>query len=734
MIQSLFDLPETTKYLNRIGAEPRSLLKAVVREEVGDYWTDISIIKFDKDGTVTVLNMANSFSPTTAEAEAIKQEFSAIDWPSNKHIDLTDKNLPSLFVDADNKDKFVFHDVNGNVVMLQVKKVQKGKKSYIPITFWSDGQYRFTEPDGLLPLYGLDKVKGQTTVIIHEGAGAAKAGQDIADGKIKYHPWEKELSNAAHVGFVGGALSPLRTDWSVLKRNGITRAYIVPDNDKAGRSAVPSIAKELRMPTFFIQFNDQWPSGFDLADEFPKNLFSKIGENRYYTGPSFREVTNPGTWMTDVIEVDDGGKKPKKISVLREHAIGQWIWAEELNLFVNSEMPDIVHSSEGLDSALLPFSDTRKTSELILGAFIGRTPKFAYNPATKGRRIISAGTSAINLYIPPDIKPADGDCTPWLDYLEYLVPNEAERYEVMKWCATLIARPDIRMHYALLMISEQTGTGKSTLGEILARLVGQFNASFPSESEISEQFNSWLARKRLVVVNEIYQGQSFKTANKLKSYITDRTVTMRMMFRDGVSIENYAHFYCCSNSSLALLIEDTDRRWYIPTLTEVKRPVEDWQKFFDWLESGGYSIIAGWAEKFGDYVMPGEPSPITDRKKQMIYESLSIGQREMFDLCESILDRDVEVALSMEDVFEWATRNISGPKYDKPREYQKIARQKGFEVWSVGTDRMSVHGKLQAIFLSPKLYNKVKKFDRQKMRDVVRDKILTVGSVLSERV
>ena len=47
-----------------------------------------------------------------------------------------------------------------------------------------------------------------------------------------------------------------------------------------------------------------------------------------------------------------------------------------------------------------------------------------------------------------------------------------ERYEVMKWCATLIARPDVRMTYAMLLISEQTGTGKSTMGEILSQLVG----------------------------------------------------------------------------------------------------------------------------------------------------------------------------------------------------------------------------------------------------------------------
>jgi len=55
-----------------------------------------------------------------------------------------------------------------------------------------------------------------------------------------------------------------------------------------------------------------------------------------------------------------------------------------------------------------------------------------------------------------------------------------DRIELMRWCATLIARPDIKMNYGVLLISETQGVGKSTLGEkILAPLIGKLNASFP---------------------------------------------------------------------------------------------------------------------------------------------------------------------------------------------------------------------------------------------------------------
>lgn len=732
-LKDLRDLPETSSYLDRINAEPRSLLKCVVMEQHGDYWQDVSVIRFEKNGEISVSALPDKYDPTDSERELIKNEFANIDWPNFKYINMSDPNLPDLYSDALPQDRFEFSDANGNVVMLQVKKVQKGQKSYIPITYWSDEEYRFAEPDGLLPLWGLDKIKEHTTAFIHEGASSARAGRAIAEGKFPEHPWALELSNAVHLGFIGGALSPLRTDWSVLKKFGITRVYIVADNDHAGRTAVPKIAKELRCPTFFIQFTDQFPTSFDMADKFPDRMFRAIGEKKYYTGPSFREVTNPATYMTDIVHVDDGTKKGKDVPVLREHAKGQWIFAEELGLFVNAEMPDIVRSPEQLDMMLMSFSDKRNTSELILSAFIGRTPKFAYNPAFKGRRVISSGTSAINLYIPPDIRPADGDATPWLEYMEYMIPDEKERYEVLRWCATLIARPEIRMTYALLLISEMTGTGKSTLGKILSRLVGPYNTSFPTESTILETFNSWIAKKRLVVVNEIYQGNSFKAANKLKTYITDETISMRLMFRDSVDIENYAHFCCFSNSLDALRMEDNDRRWYVPTLTEEKRSTKEWQVFFDWLENGGYSIIFGWAEKFEDYVIPGDRAPASKRKDEMIQESRSLSEREVLELCESINARGLEVAFSNNDLFAWATFKVKGQVYDKPLTLQRLAKEQGFTIWN-GNDRMYINGRLQPVIISPKLGERIKKLGEKEAKDYVKTRVKNPTSILEENL
>ena len=82
---------------------------------------------------------------------------------------------------------------------------EDGEKFDVPWCFFSDGQWRRREPDGLLPLWGLDKIGNGKPVMLHEGAKAAafcSVESNIAD-----HPLAAELRDYVHVGWPGGALN-----------------------------------------------------------------------------------------------------------------------------------------------------------------------------------------------------------------------------------------------------------------------------------------------------------------------------------------------------------------------------------------------------------------------------------------------------------------------------------------------------------------------------------------------
>jgi len=695
---SLTDVPSLRDYFNRIGAEPRSLKSAVVKEREGKYWRDLATIRITKDGKVTA---PADYAPTEDEAKRIAEECAGFRWPEIQTLpNLYD--VPPMVEKADPKDVFEFRDLENRIVMLQVRiETDKGERAYVPWTYWDDGQWRSCEPDGPLPLYNAHLLKKASTVFIHEGAKAARHIQRLVDGvtradrdERKAHPWGLELGGV-HVGWIGGALSPERTDWGALKKAGVERAYIVADNDKVGVSAVPKIARALRCPTFTIQFGEQFPSGFDLADAFPKDLFK--GDR--YAGPVFEECRHPATWATDQLPNPEGQGRP--ITVLRDSFREMWAYAEETDLFVCREMPWIVRNEATLNKMLTAFSHVKDTVSLVLKAYQGRSVRLCYQPDVKGTSIVAHGSSAINLHRPSLVRATPGDPKPFRDFMAYLIPNEIERHEVERWCATLIARPDVRMGYGLLIISEKQGIGKTTLGQdILAPLVGASNVSFPTQKDIASDFNEWIANKRLAIINEIYSGSSWKAYQSLKTVITDRSVMVNQKYVRQHTIDNWVHLFACSNSRRALKMEDADRRWFYPELTETPWPKAKFVAFREWLAGDGLRIIRHWADTFGDYVGPGDQAPMTARKEEMIAGSRSEAQNEAVAIAEAVRDLSKPASVALKDVVDFIKDTVPGRVFDTDYDLSRAMTDHGLAILP---QRVKVGGRNQYVLINAAL-------------------------------
>lgn len=719
-LKALTDVTSLREYFTRIGAEPRSLRTAVVKEVSGKYWRDLAVIKVAQTGAI---DAPAAYAPTEAEASAIMEECAKFKWPTIKPLpNVTD--LPKMVENADPEHVFEFRDENNMVVMIQVRiETAKGERAYVPWTYWDDDEWRSAEPDGPLPLYNAHLLKGASTVFIHEGAKAARYMQRLIDGKTradrdarKAHPWGAELGGV-HVGWIGGAMSPYRTDWGVLKKVGVTRAFIVADNDEAGRSAVPDISRALRCPTFTIQFTDEFPASFDLADTFPEAMT----KGAYYTGPAFRECQHPATWATDALPPPPDKPASRPTYILRESFKNMWAYVEEADLFVCKEMPEILRPEPILNKMLAPFSDVRETSKLIVKAYQGRSTKLAYRPDEEGLIVTFRGSSAINLHVPGPIKPAQGEIGPFLEFLEYLFPNESERHEIARWCATIIARPEIRMSYGLLLISEKQGVGKTTLGAgILAPLVGVSNVSYPAEKDIVDPFNDWIAQKRLAIVNEIYSGSSWKAYHALKSVITDREVTVNQKYVRQYVIDNWCHVVACSNSMRALKMENDDRRWFYPEVTELPWPKAKFNAFREWIEGGGLSIVKRWAHEFNSYVEPSERAPMTERKKEMIEGSRSEAQAEAAAVAEALRDLKMPGAVALKDVVGFVRAHAQGRVFDSDYELRKAMVDCGVEAWP---KRVKVAGRLQYVILNRELGAEIQGLSEAETNAAIRDKV-----------
>lgn len=626
-----YNFPALNTYITRIGGQLLNFKRIMVKEYKGSYYFERSLIRISQDGTITADDQ--NYAPTEAEAKAIKESIKNIDWP--KHISASKPQIDKLRKTLDRESTlYAFRDDNGTFIMAQERaNLPDRGKAYIPWTYYSDGEWRRMEPESKLPFWRPvvnDKIK----IMIHEGAKSAAYITEHLDDPDWIHPWRNDLIKYQHWGMIGGALAPHRTDYKMLHAASPKEVIYVCDNDWPGNAALQEVARHYGASIKGMRFDKKFPESWDLADQMPKEFFNDASE---YIGPDMHAFTNyPATYATV--------KKPgAKNYSLTDHFKQEWIQTVKPEFFIHIDDPSYMLDAKQFNSTVSPFSDVDDTARLMRADATCKGAELKYAPDHTSGLYTETGTRrrCMNTYVPSRIKAINLNTTPWTKFLENLFPDKIDRIEVMRWIATLIARPDIRMKYGILAISETQGVGKTTLGDILSQLVGRDNTAFPGEAQIVDSnYNSWAAHKRLIVVNEIYSGHSARAYNALKTLITDHTITVNTKYVMEYKIDNWTHWYACSNSLRALQLTGDDRRWLVPKVSEKKMHSIWWEDFYDWLEKKrGLNAIMYWAHdwvKHNENVQAGAEAPWTVAKGRVVEEGRSPGLTFVYNLLELI--------------------------------------------------------------------------------------------------
>lgn len=629
MTKESFDwknIPALAAYVQRVGAECLNFRRFMIKEFRGGYYTERALIKIAGDGTVSC--SSKEHAPTEEEITNIRSALITEKFP--RAILARDASVLRGVLPSDVQLFEFWSRREPGLIMCQERRVfADGRKGYVPWTFFSDGIWRMMEPDGALPFWKPSKeASKKSRLMIHEGAKAAAFADALVNFEVVpsvRHPWLDELSSYEHWGMIGGALAPHRADYDEVRREKPIEVVYVCDNDWAGKSALQEVSRAYGGALKGIMFDGRWPVAWDLADEMPKGLFAKGGR---YIGPKLADLCISATRATERVPNPDGGKMQ---TVLRRNFREEWVHAITPEVFAHRDWPNRLLTTAEFNSAVAPFSDSNDTALLLKKDATSKTGLLKYDPGLKSGIYGGESGRYINTHVPGGIVSEQGDDGPWLEFMDHLVPDARDQHELLRWIATLVARPSVRMLYGVLLISETQGVGKGTLGEkILAPLVGESNVSYPSENEIVDSgFNYWLAHKRLAVVHEIYAGHSAKAYNRLKSVITDRYITVSKKYQANYEIENWMHVFACSNSMRAIQLSGDDRRWFVPRISEEKRTAAYWTEFNRWLvEDNGLGIIQWWCEEFlkvEGAVLSGAAAPWSTLKQEVVREGWSPG-------------------------------------------------------------------------------------------------------------
>jgi len=206
--------------------------------------------------------------------------------------------------------------------------------------------------------------------------------------------------------------------------------------------------------------------------------------------------------------------------------------------------------------------------------------------------------SAFNLWRAPGIVAAPGNINPFLEHMEYIVPEQRERHILLQWMAHQIQLPGEKIHWSAL-IQGQIGIGKSLIGRALGKLIGEDNVARPTNEEFNEIYTSWQRNCQLVIVEEIKANHRMDLMNKLKPKITDPICTVREMHKNSYKQPNRYNLLFFTNHKDALIIDEHERRYFIIYSPAVPRESTYYNFLADWLTQE--SSLSALAHYLGEY-------------------------------------------------------------------------------------------------------------------------------------
>ena len=190
------------------------------------------------------------------------------------------------------------------------------------------------------------------------------------------------------------------------------------------------------------------------------------------------------------------------------------------------------------------------------------------------------------------------ECPPTIfKIIKHVLADDVEAIEhFMNWLAFIVQERERTM--TAWVFQGTQGTGKGLLfNKILAPIFGTDQTVIKRANELSEKWTDFLAGKFIVFIDEIqtsaFRDEASVVAN-LKNFITEPTVTVRMMNRNAYSVRNYSNWIMASNKPDPVSVDKEDRRFNVGPYQATKISItneeldaipNELQEFYNYLDA-----------------------------------------------------------------------------------------------------------------------------------------------------
>jgi hypothetical protein len=266
-----------------------------------------------------------------------------------------------------------------------------------------------------------------------------------------------------------------------------------------------------------------------------------------------------------------------------------------------------------------------------------------------------SGRPALNIWTGWDA--GEGDVQPFLDLTEHLFKHmPADQRDIpLKLIAYKAQHPEEKIPLALVLLGPQ-GCGKSMWGEIVRDAFAPYGFSVDSSQLVSE-FQGWIERSLVAVMDEAKGEDMFRGADKLKTLISDLRQPMNEKFRPVRQVNSYTLYILTSNRRSVGTFSADDRRMIV---VDCPKPLE--AEFYHayvkpWWKAGGARALLGYLLSLDlKGWRPPARAPMTPEKYLAFTEGLTTVQA----LAEEMKQADEHTVVRwLDQAYAWADTAIN---------------------------------------------------------------------------
>jgi hypothetical protein len=249
--------------------------------------------------------------------------------------------------------------------------------------------------------------------------------------------------------------------------------------------------------------------------------------------------------------------------------------------------------------------------------------------ARKIRNIYEPGHTAPAAPVGPDA------VEPFLHVIRSNFPDAADQATLLQILAHLVQRPGVMLRWSPVM-QGTPGCGKGTISQAVAYCHGRKNVAHPSPDVIATDFNGYMDRKTLIVVNEIGDHSKRELSvlsEKIKPWITDDEAHIHGKGKGSYDAQNFTNWIFTTNHLHCMLATPGERRYAhfisaLQTEDEAARAFypewwtggtgDWWGSYYDWWGAGGAEAVRGYLGHLALDVAPSR-APVTSSTAEAMH-------------------------------------------------------------------------------------------------------------------